>query len=102
MLTSDEILNLKEQPNELLEVYLYQALEIIRWRYHNNQIDKITALKLKDKVIKKYNAQVKEYEFMLSIFNENLEKRKKLEYDIIQFKKNPNIELAKKIIERMI
>lgn len=102
MLKSEEILKLHNQPNELLELYLYQILEIIRWRYHNNQIDKVTAFKLKDKAIKKYDAQVKEYEFMLSIFNENLEKRKKLEYDIIQFKKNPNIELAKKIIERMI
>lgn len=102
MLKSGEILRLHKSPNELLELHLYQILEIIRWRYHNKQIDKVTALKLRDKAIKKYDAQVKEYEFMLSIFNENLEKRKKLEYDIIQFKKNPNIELAKKIIERMI
>lgn len=56
MLTADEIVNLKEPPNELLELHLYQALEIIRWRYHNNQIDKETAFRLKNKATKKYNA----------------------------------------------
>ncbi len=100
--TSDEIIKLKSPPDELLEMHLYQVLEIIRWQYYNNQIDKSKAIMLKNKAIKKYDGQVKEYEFMLSMFNENLEKRKKASMDIMKFNKNPNIELAKKIIEEMI
>lgn len=99
MLTSEQILNLKEPPNELLELHLYQALEIIRWRYHNNQIDKVTAFKLKDKAIKKYDAQVKEFGFMVDMFNEHVENIKKTEYLKIQFRKKPNLETAKKLLE---
>ena len=99
MLTSEDILNLKEPPNELLELHLYQALEIIRWRYHNNQIDKATAFKLKDKAIKKYDAQVKEFGFMVDMFNEHVESIKKTEHLKIQFRKNPNLETAKKLLE---
>lgn len=99
MLTSEQILNLKEPPDELLELHLYQALEIIRWRYHNNQIDKSTAFKLKDKAIKKYDSQVKEYEFMVNMFKTHVENIKKSEMLRIEFRKNPNFETAKKLIE---
>lgn len=98
MLTVDEILNLKEPPNELLEFHLYQALEIIRWRYHNNQIDKDTAFRLKDKATKKYNAQVKEYEFMVDMFKKHVEDIKKTEMLKTEFRKNPNLDTAKKLL----
>lgn len=98
MLKSEEILKLHNPPNELLELHLYQILEIIRWRYHNKQIDKATAFKLKDKAIKKYDAQVKEYEFMVSMFEEHVEKIKKTETLKIDFRKNPNLDTAKKIL----
>lgn len=99
MLRSEEIIKLKSPPEELLELHLYQALEAIRWRYHNNQIDKNTAFKLKDKAVKKYDAQVKEYEFMINMFKEHVENIKKTEHLKIHFRKNPDLETAKKIIE---
>ncbi|MBO5179301.1 MAG: hypothetical protein J6B87_03025 [Clostridia bacterium] len=99
MLTSEEILKLKEPPSELLELHLYQALEIIRWRYHNNQINKETAFKLKDRAVKKYDAQVKQYEFMTNMFKEHVENIKKTETLKIEFRKNPNLDTAKKLLE---
>lgn len=99
MLTSEEIIKLNEPPSELLELHLYQALEIIRWRYYNNQIDKATALKLKDKAIKKYDSQVKQYEFMVDMFKTHVENIKKTEMLRTEFRKNPNLETAKKLIE---
>lgn len=98
MLTADEIINLKEPPDELLEFHLYQALEIIRWRYHNNQIDKETAFSLKDKVVKKYNSQVKEYEFMVDMFKKHVEDIRKSGMLKIEFRKNPNLDTAKKLL----
>lgn len=98
MLTSEDILNLKEPPNELLEIHLYQVLEIIRWRYFNNQISKEKAEQLKIKAIKDYDKKIKMYEFKDSIYKEQLENRKKTEMLRIKFRKNPTIELAKEII----
>lgn len=99
MLTSNEIVKLKSSPNELLEMHLYQALEIIRWRYYNNQIDKSKAIMLKDKAIKKYDEQVKEFGFMVDMFKEHVENIKKTEMLKTEFRKNPNLEIAKKLLE---
>ena len=57
----------------LLELHLYLVIKQILIMYFNNQISKEQAKNIKEKAVKKYELDLKQYEFERHMFREHIE-----------------------------
>lgn len=78
MKTPNEIVqdatNNKDTVNyNLLELHLYLVIKQILIMYFNNQISKEQAKNMKEKAVKKYELDLKQYEFERDMFREHIE-----------------------------
>lgn len=78
MKTPEEIfndaLNCEDIPNyhNVLEINCFMSLRILLKQFYNNHISQGQATKLKNKIYKKYNDNIKEYEFEEKMFKEHI------------------------------
>lgn len=79
----------------LLELHCFLCIYQLLVMYHNNQISKDQATKLKQKIFRDYNNNVRDYEFKESMFNEHIENIKKTEKlnTLLRKQLNSNTEL---------
>lgn len=95
-IVQDAVNNKETLDYNLLEMQLYLVIKQILIMYFNNQINKEQANNLKQKAIKKYEDDLKLYEFKNNIFQTHIDNIKKTENLRIKLRKqlNENTELA--------
>ena len=100
MKTSQEIIentknNVDVRKYNLLELQLYLVIKQILAMYFNNQISKEEANKLKQKAVKEYESNKKQFEFEHNMWKQHIENIKNTENLRIRLRKqlNSNTEL---------
>lgn len=71
----------------LIEAECFLVLKRLFLMFRNGEISKVGAGKMKEKIFSSYEGEVKQYDFMISLWQENLDNIKKTENDRIKLHK---------------